>query len=49
MIDFIYHTPNLGDQVCGWIDDLCREWHSSCFMSQNDETMLWVRRTAVSV
>ena len=35
MIDFIYHTPNLGDRVCGWIDELCREWRSSCFVSRN--------------
>lgn len=44
MIDFIYHTPNLDDQVCGWIDELCREWYSSCFISRNDRTRLWVRK-----
>lgn len=44
MIDFIYHTPNLDDRVCGWIDGLCREWHSSCFISRSDKTRLWVRR-----
>lgn len=40
MIDFIYHTQNLDDRVCGWINELCREWYSSCFMSQNDKTKL---------
>lgn len=44
MIDFIYHTQNLDDRVCGWINELCREWYSSCFISQNDKTKLWVRK-----
>lgn len=43
MIDFIYHTTDLDDQVCHWIDELCREWNSSCFLSKNDKTKLWVR------
>lgn len=43
MVDFIYHTPDLGDPVCQWINELCRTWHSSCFLSRNDETKLWVR------
>lgn len=42
MIDFIYHTTNLDDRVCGWIDELCRRWGSSCFISRQDETRLWV-------
>lgn len=44
MIDFIYHTTDLDDQVCGWIDALCREWGSSCFLPRNDKTQLWVRK-----
>lgn len=44
MIDFIYYTPDLDDRVCGWIDGLCREWHSSCFISRSDETRLWARK-----
>ena len=45
MIDFIYHTSNLGDRVCGWIDELCQEWRSSCLVSRNDKTGLWVRKS----
>lgn len=44
MIDFIYHTVDLDDQICQWIDELCREWGSSCFISRSDKTRLWVRR-----
>ena len=43
MIDFIYQTKDLDDQVCGWIDELCRAWHSSCFISRGSRTRLWVR------
>ena len=44
MVDFIYYTPNLDDRVCGWIDKLCREWYSSCFISRSGKTRLWVRK-----
>ena len=42
MIDFVYHTPDLDDRICQWIDELCRAWGSSCFISRHDENRLWV-------
>lgn len=42
MADFVYHTPDLDDRICGWIDELCRAWGSSCFISRCDENRLWV-------
>ena len=42
MVNFVYHTPDLDDQICGWIDELCPAWGSSCFISRHDETGPWV-------
>nr|DAV65858.1 MAG TPA: hypothetical protein [Caudoviricetes sp.] len=35
MVDFIYQTTDLDDQVCQWVDELCRTWHGSCSISKN--------------
>lgn len=42
MVNFVYHTPDLDDRICGWIDELCLMWGSSCFISRHDENRLWV-------
>ena len=42
MVNFVYHTPDLDDRICGWIDELCLMWGSGCFISRHDETKLWV-------
>ena len=42
MVDFVYHTPDPDDRICGWIDELCLAWGSSCFISRHDENRLWV-------
>lgn len=41
MADFVYYTPDLGDRICGWIDELCQAWGSGCFISRQDENRLW--------
>lgn len=45
MTNFIYNTPYPGDQVCGWIDELCQVWGSSCLITRDDDTRLWVVRS----
>lgn len=41
VINFVYHTPDLDDRICGWIDELCLMWGSSCIISRQDENRLW--------
>lgn len=42
MVNFVYHTPDLNDRICGWINELCLMWGSSCLILRHDEIRLWV-------
>lgn len=42
MVDFIYHTRDVNDRIRWWLEELCRMWGSSYFVSSKDETRLWV-------